>query len=83
MSSASDLPGPYQLLGGLSCLHLLPLSAAFGPPLTGVMDSFLVPFVFIENARVDVLPFTPHFATRLASRFAPLATLPPPSTRGP
>ena len=27
---------------------------ALGPPLPGVMDSFLVPFVFVEHARVDV-----------------------------
>jgi len=46
------------------------------------MDSFLVPFVFVEHARVDVPTLYPHFATRLASGFARSATLLPPSTRG-
>jgi len=65
VSSASDLPRPWHRLGGLSRLHLLPLSAAIGPPLPGVMDSFLVPFVFV---RVDVPTLYP--ALRDASRLA-------------
>jgi len=46
VSSASDLPRPWQLLGGLSPLHIFTPSGAFGLPSQGVMDSFLVPFVF-------------------------------------
>jgi len=38
------------------------------PPLPGVMDSFLVPFIFVEHARVDVPTLYPalHDASRLA-----------------
>ena len=38
------------------------------PPLPGVMDSFLVPFVFVEHARIDVPTLYPALcdASRLA-----------------
>jgi len=38
------------------------------PPLPGVMDSFLVPFVFVKHARVDVPTLYP--ALRDVSRLA-------------
>ena len=63
VSSASDLPRPWQLLGGLSRLHLLPLSGAFGLPSRGLW----IPSWFRSSSfALMFLPFTPHFATRLA-----------------
>ena len=47
------------------------------PPLLGVMDSFLVPFVFLEHARVDVPTLDP--ALRDASRLAFCTVGEPPS----
>ena len=63
VSSASDLPRPWQMLAGLSRLHLFPLSWAFGLPSRGLW----IPLWFRSSSFVLVfLPFTPHFATRLA-----------------
>jgi len=56
------------------------LSSLWGlwPSLTGVMDSFLVPFVIVEHARVDVP--TPYPALRDASRLAICTVGNPPSS---
>ena len=63
VSSASDLPRPWQLLGGLSRLHLFTSSGAFGLPSRGLW----IPFWFRSSSfALMFLPFTPHFATRLA-----------------
>jgi len=63
VSSASDIPRPWQLLGGLSRLHLLPFSGAFGLPSLGLW----IPFWFRSSSfALAFLPFTPHIATRLA-----------------
>jgi len=63
VSSASDLPRPWRLLGGLSRLYLFPLSEAFGLPSQGLW----IPFWFRSSSfALMFLPFTPHFATRLA-----------------
>ena len=65
VSSAFDLPRTWQLLGGLSRLHLPPLSEAFGLPSRGLW----IPFSFRSSSLSTLawmfLPFTPHFAKRL------------------
>ena len=54
VSSASDLPRPWQLLGGLSRLHPFPLSGAFGLPSQGLWISFWFRSVFVEHTCIDV-----------------------------
>jgi len=82
VSSASDLPRPWQPLGGLSRLHLLPLSGASGLSSRGLWIPFWFRSSSLSTLALMFLPFTPHFATRFASRFAQSATLLPPSTHG-
>jgi len=64
--SASDLPRPWPLLLGLSPLHPLTFSGAFGLPSRG----FWIPFWFRSSLLSIIvlmcLPFTLHFATCLA-----------------
>jgi len=63
VSSASDLPRPWHLLGGLSRLHLFTFSGASGLPSRGLW----IPSWFRSSSfALMFLPFTPHFATRLA-----------------
>ena len=66
VSSASDLPRPWQLLWGLSRLHLLPISGAFGLPSWGLWIPFWFCSSWLRTITLMFLPFIPHFATRLA-----------------
>jgi len=66
VSSASDLPRPWQLLGGLSRLHPFPLSGAFGLPSLGLRIPFWFRSSSLSTLALVFLPFTPDFATRLA-----------------
>jgi len=54
VSSASDLPHPWQPLGGLSRLHLFLPSGPSGFPSLGLWIPSWFSFVFVEHARVDV-----------------------------
>jgi len=65
VSSASDLPRPWHLLGGLSRLHLLPLSGAFGLTSLGLW----IPFWFRSSSLALTFP-TLYPALRDASRLA-------------
>jgi len=78
VSSASVLPRPWQLLRGLSRLHLLPLSGALGLPSRGLWIPFWLRSVFVELARVDVPTLYP--ALRDASRLAFCTVGNPPSS---
>ena len=66
VSSASDLPLPWQLLGGLSRLHLFPLSGASGLPSRGLWIPFWFRSSSLSTLALMFLPLTPHFAMRLA-----------------
>jgi len=68
VSSASDLPRPWQVLGGLSGIHLFPLSGAFGLPSGGLWIPSWFRSVFVVHARVGVPTLYPtrHDVFRLA-----------------
>jgi len=78
VSSTSDLPRPWQLLGGLSRVRLFPVSVASGLPSQG----FWIPFWFrsglFEHARVGVP--TPYSALREVLRLAICRVGDPPSS---
>ena len=76
VSSASDLPRPWRLLGGLSRLHLSPLSGAFGLPSRGLSIPIWFRSSSLSTLAMMLIPFTPHFATRLASGFCPVGNPP-------
>ena len=78
VSSASDLPRPWQLLGGLSRLRPFPLSGASGLPSQGLWIPFWFCSVFVGHARVDVPTLYP--ALRDASRLAFCMVGNPPSS---
>jgi len=66
VSSASDLPRPWQLLRSLSRLHLFTFSGAFGLPSRGLWIPFCFRSSSLSTLALVFLPCTPHFATRLA-----------------
>jgi len=65
VSSASDLPCPWQLLRGLSRSHLGTFSGAFGLASRGLWIPFWFRSSSLGTLALMFLPFTPHFATRL------------------
>jgi len=65
VSSASDLPRPWHLLGGLSCPHLLPLSGASGLSSRGLW----IPVWFRSSSLCVDVP-TVYPTLRDASRLA-------------
>jgi len=66
VSSTSDLPRPWQLLGGLSRLHPFTVSGAFGLPSRGFWIPFWFRLSLLSTLALMFLPFTPPLATRLA-----------------
>ena len=64
--SVSDLPRPWQLLRGLSRLHLLTFSGAFGLLSLGLWIPFWFRSSSLSTLALMFLPFTPHFTTRFA-----------------
>ena len=66
VSSASHLPRPWQLLGGLSRLHPFTFSGAFGLPSRRLWIPFWFRSSALSTLALMFLPLTPHFATHLA-----------------
>jgi len=77
VSSASDLPPVATARGFITPSSLSSLWGLW-PPLPGVIDSFLVLFVFVEHARVHVPTLYP--VVRDASRLAICTVGNPPSS---